>query len=152
IFTQRTGVQLQWIEGNPSDQLAKMLASKGRNAPFDVVIYDELIQDAAIGANLVMKVDPKIVTNLPFLYDFAKQKDGYGPSVNTWSVGIAYNAEIYKKNGIAEPTSWADLWNPKVAGRVALPDITQSAAKDLVIATARLAGGDERNADMAFPK
>src|SRR5262249_19560300 len=123
-----------------------------RAAPFDVVFYDELTQDAAISANVVMKVDPNIITNMAFLYDAAKQKDGYGPSINFWSVGIAYNTEIYKKNGIPEPTSWADLWNPKAAGRVAMPDITQSTAKDVVIATARLLGGDERNADAAFPK
>src|SRR5262249_25627102 len=149
LFTQRTGIQLQWIDGNPADHLAKMIASKGRAAPFDVVFYDELTQDAAISANVVMKVDPNIITNMAFLYDAAKQKDGYGPSINFWSVGIAYNTEIYKKNGIPEPTSWADLWNPKAAGRVAMPDITQSTAKDVVIATARLLGGDERNADAA---
>src|SRR5262249_8612129 len=117
LFTQRTGIQLQWIDGNPADHLAKMIASKCRAAPFDVVFYDELTQDAAISANVVMKVDPNIITNMAFLYDAAKQKDGYGPSINFWSVGIAYNTEIYKKNGIPEPTSWADLWNPKAAGR-----------------------------------
>lgn len=152
IFTQRTGIQLQWIDGNPADHLAKMIASKGRVAPFDVVFYDELVQDAAISAGVVMKVDPKIITNMAFLYDAAKQKDGYGPAVNFWAVGLAYNTEIYKKNGIPEPTSWTDLWNPKVAGRVAMPDITQSTAKDVVIAAARLQGGDERNADAAFAK
>ncbi|MGE3150773.1 MAG: ABC transporter substrate-binding protein [Pseudorhodoplanes sp.] len=152
IFTQRTGIKIEWIDGNPSDHLAKMIASKGRAAPFDVAFYDELVQDAAISAGVAAKIDPNIVTNLKYLYNEAKQKDGYGPAVNFWAVGVAYNTEIYKKNGIPEPTSWNDLWNPKLAGRIALPDITQSTAKDLVIATARLLGGNEGKTDGAFEK
>lgn len=99
-----------------------------------------------------MKLDPAIVTNLDHIYGVAKQKDGYGPGMNFYSVGLVYNTKIFKDNNIPEPTSWNDMWNPKLAGRIALPDITQSTAKDVVIATARLLGGDERNADAAFPK
>jgi putative spermidine/putrescine transport system substrate-binding protein len=152
IFTLRTGIDIQWIDGNPTDHLAKMLASRGRAAPFDVVYLDEYVQESAIAAKTVMKLDPSIVTNLKYLYDKAKNPDGYGPAINFWSVGLAYNTDLFEKNGISAPTSWADLWNPKLAGKIALPDITQSSAKDLIIATARLNGGDEKNADMAFKK
>lgn len=152
MFTSRTGIKIDWIDGNPTDHLAKMIASRGRAAPFDVVYYDDLVQDAAVSANVVMKIDPAIVTNLDHLYDLAKQKDGYGPGMNFYSVGLAYNTKIFKNNNIPEPTSWDDMWNPNLAGHIALPDISQSTAKDIVIATARLLGGDERNADAAFPK
>src|SRR5262249_2178227 len=139
-------------DGNPTDHLAKMIASKGRTAPFDVVYYDELTQDEAIHAGVVAKIDPNIVTNLRYQYNEGKQKDGYGPYYDFWSVGLVYNVEIYKKNGIPEPTSWSDMWNPKVAGRIALPDITQSTAKDVIIATARLLGGNESKTDGVFEK
>jgi putative spermidine/putrescine transport system substrate-binding protein len=152
LFTSRTGIRIQWIDGNPTDHLARMIASRGRAAPFDVVYYDDLVQDAAIRAHVVMKIDPAVVTNLDYLYDIARQQDGYGPGMNFYSVGFAYNTRIFKDNGIPEPTSWDDMWNPKLAGHIALPDITQSTAKDVVIATARLLGGDERNADAAFPR
>jgi len=152
LFTARTGIKVEWINGNPTDHLAKLIASRGRAAPFDVVYYDDLVQDAAISAGVVTKIDPAIVTNLNHLYDAAKQKDGYGPGMNFYSVGLAYNTEIFKDNGIPAPTSWSDMWNPKMAGHIALPDITQSTAKDIIIATARLLGGGERNADAAFPR
>lgn len=152
LFTARTGIKIQWIDGNPTDHLAKMIASRGRAAPFDVVYYDDLVQDAAIGANVVMKIDPTLVTNLDHLYDIAKQRDGYGPAMNFYAVGLVYNTKIFKDSNIAEPTSWNDMWNPQFAGHIALPDITQSTAKDIVVATARLLGGDERNADAAFAK
>jgi putative spermidine/putrescine transport system substrate-binding protein len=152
LFTARTGIKIQWIDGNPTDHLAKMIASRGRAAPFDIVYYDDLVQDAAIDANVVMKIEPTIVTNLDHLYDIAKQQSGYGPEMNFYSAGLVYNTKIFKDKDIPEPTSWNDMWNPKLAGHIALPDITQSTAKDVVIATARLLGGDERNADAAFPK
>src|ERR1700752_1564883 len=152
LYTARTGVKIQWIDGNPTDHLAKMIASRGRVAPFDVVYYDDLVQDAAIGANVVMKIDPAIVTNLDHVYGIAKQRDGYGPAMNFYSVGLVYNTKIFEDKNIPEPTSWNDMWNPLFAGHIALPDITQSTAKDVVVATARLLGGDERNADAAFAK
>lgn len=152
LFTSRTGINIQWIDGNPTDHLAKMIASRGRGAPFDVVYYDDLVQDAAISAKVVMKIDPTIVTNLDHVYGVAKQRDGYGPAMNFYSVGLVYNTKIFKDKNIPEPTSWNDMWNPQFAGHIALPDITQSTAKDVVVATARLLGGDERNADAAFAK
>ncbi len=152
LFTSQTGIKIQWFNGNPTDHLAKMIVSRGRVAPFDVVYYDDLVQDAAVSANLVVKIDPTIVTNLDHLYGIAKQKDGYGPGMNFYSVGLTYNTKIFKDNNIPEPTSWNDMWNPKLAGHIALPDITQSTAKDVLIATARLLGGDERTADGAFRK
>lgn len=152
LFTSRTGINIQWIDGNPTDHLAKMIASRGRSVPFDVVYYDDLVQDAAIDANVVMKIDPTIVTNLDHVYGIARQRDGYGPAMNFYSVGLVYNTKILKDKNIPEPTSWNDMWNPRFAGHIALPDITQSTAKDVVVATARLLGGDERNADAAFAK
>jgi putative spermidine/putrescine transport system substrate-binding protein len=152
IFTLRTGIAIEWIDGNPTDHLAKMIANRGRNVPFDVVYLDEYVQDSAIDAKVVAKIDPAIITNMKYLYDKAKHADGFGPAINFWSVGIAYNHQIFERNGIPAPTSWSDLWNPKLAGKIALPDITQSAAKDLIIAAARLEGGDERNPEAAFRK
>ena len=34
-MTRTTGVKIEWIDGNPSDQFAKMLAARGREAPFE---------------------------------------------------------------------------------------------------------------------
>lgn len=152
LFTLRTGINIEWIDGNPTDHLAKMIASKGREAPFDVVYLDEYVQDSAMGADVIEKIDPASVPNMKYLYDKALNKEGFGPAVNFWSVGIAYNTQLFAENNIPEPTSWADLWNPQLAGKIALPDITQSSAKDLIIATARLSGGDETNLGDAFAK
>ena len=41
LFTKRTGIKIEYIYGNPADHLAKMIASRGREAPFDLVAMDD---------------------------------------------------------------------------------------------------------------
>ena len=144
IYSTRTGVKIQYIDGTSRDFLAKMIASKGREPPFDVVYLEQDVQADAIEAGVLAKIDPKIVTNLAFLYDEAKNHDGYGPGHIFYSVGITYNYEKFKEAGIPDPTSWNDLWNPKLAGRVAVPDLAQIFGRQFVIAAAWLKGGTER--------
>src|SRR5262249_70879 len=91
LFTRRTGIKIEVQYGNPADFLAKMIASRGREAPFDVVCLDDDVTSAAIDAKVVAKLDPAIVTNLKYLYPEAINKDGYGPSLFFFSFGIAYN-------------------------------------------------------------
>lgn len=152
VFTNRTKIKIQWIDGNPKDHLAKMLASRGREAPFDVVYLDDNVHADAVKAGLVMKLDPAIVTNLKYLYNEAKDKDGYGPGMIFYSVGLAYNTKKFKELGLPEPTSWNDLWHPKLAGHVAVPDITTIAGQDFLIAAARINGGDEKRIEKGFEK
>src|SRR5262245_25216399 len=71
LFTLRTGIQIEWIDGNPTDHLAKMVASKGREAPFDVVYLDEYVQESAMEADTLEKIDPATVPNMKYLYDKA---------------------------------------------------------------------------------
>lgn len=147
ILTQRTGIKVQYIDGTARDFLAKMIASKGREPPFDVVYLEQDIQADAIEAGVIAKLDPQIVTNLSMLYDEAKQKDGYGPGMIFYSVALTYNYQKFKEAGVPEPTSWADLWNPKLAGRVAVPDLAQIMGRQFLIAATRLQGGDEHSLD-----
>jgi putative spermidine/putrescine transport system substrate-binding protein len=145
IFTQRTGIKIQFIDGNPTDHLAKMLASKGREAPYDVVYLDDDVQAKAAEAGVLAKLDPAQVPNLKHLYDEAKNKSGYGPGILFFSIGIAYNVEKLKQAGITDVTSWNDLWNPKLAGRVAVPDLSTIMGRNFLVASARLNGGSEKD-------
>ena len=142
-MTRMTGVKIEWTHGNPSDFFAKMLASRGRQAPFDVVLLDDAVQDAAIKAGVVAKLDPALVPNLDKLYPRARNPQGYGPYAILYSIGIVYNKDKLKAAGIAEPTSWQDLWNPKLAGHISIPDISLPQGADFVMKMAQLNGGSE---------
>jgi putative spermidine/putrescine transport system substrate-binding protein len=143
LFTRRTGAQVQYIDANPADHLAKMIAMRGREAPYDVVYLDVDIQAQAIKAGVLEKLDPAAVPNVQYVYDQAKNKEGYGPAMMIYTIGIAYNKEKFAAAGIPAPTSWADLWDPRLAGKVVIPDLSSVQGRAFLIAAARLAGGGE---------
>jgi putative spermidine/putrescine transport system substrate-binding protein len=151
-YTRTTGVKVEWIHGNPSDHFAKMLAARGREAPFDVVLLDDAVQNAATRAGLVAKLTPEQVPNLKQLYPQALNKEGYGPWVILYSVGIVYNKDKLKAAGIPEPTSWEDLWDPKLAGHISVPDMSLPQGADFVIKIAQLNGATEANVIPALEK
>jgi putative spermidine/putrescine transport system substrate-binding protein len=143
LFTKRTGVKVQYIDANPSDHLAKMIASRGREAPFDVVYLDGDVQSIAAKANVLTKVDASQIPNMKYLYPEAKNKDGYGPAMMFYSIGLMYNKKKLAEAGIPEPKSWSDLWDPKLVGHIAIPDLSSVMGRSFLVGAARLAGGDE---------
>ena len=143
LFTKRTGIKVEYINANPGNHLAKMIAGKGREAPYDVVYLDDDIQALAIQAGVLDKIDPSKLSNLRHIFKEAQNAKGYGPGIIFVTVGIAYNKEKFKAAGIPEPTSWKDLWDPRLAGKVAVPEISRIDGKCFLIATARLLGGGE---------
>lgn len=144
-FTEATHVQVSFVAGNPPDHLQKLIASRGRPSPFDVVYLDDKTQPIAIDADTVIKLDPNIVNNLERIYPEARQKDGFGPAMLFWAWGLLYNSKIFRDRGIAPPTSWSELWKPELAGKVGVFDITGSGGVDLVVKSAELSGGGVNN-------
>jgi putative spermidine/putrescine transport system substrate-binding protein len=152
LFTARTGVKVEYIDANPPEHLAKLIASKGRESPFDIVYLDDIVQEQAIKAGVLERLDPAVVTNLRDLYEVAKNQDGYGPAMIFYSVGIAYNTQKYAEAGIAAPVSWTDLWDPRLGGKVVAPDLSIVMGRDFLIAAARLEGGDENTMEKGIEK
>ncbi|PWT85823.1 MAG: hypothetical protein C5B56_13430, partial [Proteobacteria bacterium] len=151
-FTRRTGIRVEVQFANPADFLAKMIASRGREAPFDIVCLDDDVTAAAIDAGVLQKLDPAIVKNLKHLYPETVNKDGYGATLFFFAFGVAYRKDKLQQAGIAEPTSWNDVWDPRLSGRVSVPDIINIQGRDLIIQTARLNGGDESTPEKGIEK
>ena len=145
IFTRQTGIKVEFIDGNAHDHLTKLVAARGRNVPFDVAYLDEDVHDAAVRLKLVQKIDPAIVTNLEHIIDKAKSPENYGPFLQFLSTGIAFNRKKFQEAGIPTPTSWKDLWDPRLAGKIAIPELSHPTGRGFVIAAARLEGSDERD-------
>ena len=59
VFTARTGVKIELVNGNSRDHLAKLVASKGREPPLDIVFLDEDVQVQAIAAGVLSKMTRK---------------------------------------------------------------------------------------------
>jgi putative spermidine/putrescine transport system substrate-binding protein len=151
-FTAKTGVKVQLIDGNADDHLAKMIASRGRDAPYDVIFLDDSVQYKAIAAHVLAKMTEQDVPNLKYTYDEVKSGQGYGPAMDLYSCGIAYNTQKFKEAGLAPPTAWADLWKPELAGHVGVPTLATTMGQCLLAAAERLAGGDESTPDKGITK
>jgi putative spermidine/putrescine transport system substrate-binding protein len=152
LFTARIGVKVEFIDANADDHLAKMIASKGQEPPVDVVYLDDSVQVKAIAAGVIDKFTEKEVPNLKFVYDEAKNPEGYGPAFDFYSCGYLYNVQKFIEAGIPTPTSWADLWNPKLAGKVAVPTLSTTMGQCFLAAAERLAGGDESTPEKGIAK
>lgn len=151
-FTRSTGIKVQFIDGNNPDHLAKVIATRGRTPPYDVMITDKATQDSAIANNLLLKLDPELVPHLAELVEGVRHPDRYGPQFLLIDRGIAYNPEKFREAGIPEPTSWLDLWHPRLAGKVSVPDITQANGPGFLIQINRVVGGDESNLEKGIRK
>jgi putative spermidine/putrescine transport system substrate-binding protein len=152
LFTERTGIKVEYIDASPKTHLAKLVSSKGREAPYDIVYLDEDVQVEAMDAGVLAKLDPVVVKNLANIYPKARSADGYGPALIFASIAIAYNEDKFKAAGIAPPQSWADLFDPKLAGHVSVPSIDNVMGRVFVVAAAKLAGGDEGTLDKGLEK
>lgn len=69
-----------------------------------------------------------------------------------YSIGIAYNPQKFKDAGIPEPTSWNDLWDPRLAGKVIIPDLSAIQGRAFLVAATRLNGGDESQLEKGIEK
>src|ERR1700730_8333141 len=67
VFTARTGIKIELVNGNSRDHLAKLVASKGREPPLDIVFLDEDVQVQAIAAGVLSKMTESEVPNLKFV-------------------------------------------------------------------------------------
>lgn len=142
-FEQLTGARVEWIEGNPPDHLAKIIAQRGMAPPFDLVYLESYQQAQAIEQGLLEKIDPANIPNLKELYPQAVAAPGYGPGVIIYSMGLIYNEKQFRRLGLPAPTSWKVLWDAKLAGRVGTQDVNAVGGQHLLVAAALANGGDE---------
>ena len=143
-FEKATGIKLKIVVGTALSNFAKIAASRA-NPEVDVYWSNELTHAAGKQQGLYEKLDPKIVTNLADVYDFAKDPDGIGVGVYVLATGIQYNSKALKDAGIPPPTSWNDLWDPRMKGRVALYSFDVAYSQDLLVLLTKLAGGTEKD-------
>ncbi len=139
------GGKIEYVSGNPRILLSKLVAARGQDAPFDVVEIVDSTWPDTLAAGFVQKLNLDNVPNVkdldPSMYDDYK--------VANWITeeGFVFNIDKFKELGISRPTSFSDLLDPKLKGRVSFPDINVNTALNPIVGFAADAGGDENNID-----
>jgi putative spermidine/putrescine transport system substrate-binding protein len=142
------GGELVIVAGQPADTMAKLIAARGAEPPFDLMETTDDFLPALESKGYLDEIPLGGIANAGKLVDADKSKLW----VKTWTTqeGIIYNTEKFKENGIPAPKKYADLANPKLAGRVSIPDISGGGAVPCLVGMAVEMGGDEANIDPAL--
>ena len=137
------GGTVQFVHASTQDNIAKLVAARGRDVPIDVLEILDALMPTFTKENLLQKIDLSQVPNIKYL------KDGFYDEwkVATWIVqeGICYNREKFKELGLPAPTTYKDLGNPKLHGMVVIPDITSGGGLANFAGIVYAAGGDVQN-------
>jgi spermidine/putrescine-binding protein len=145
---EELGGKVEYVTAPPRENLAKLIAAKGRPAPFDVVEMGDLTWVDTYDAGFLQKIN---LANVPNTRDLLKtQFDDW--KVASWITqeGIVVNVEKFKEAGIPVPERYRDLLHPKLQGKLALLDISTAGAVQLLVGATMDAGGTQENVDLGL--
>lgn len=142
---EELGGKVEYVTAPPRENLAKLIAAKGRPAPFDVVEMGDLTWVDTYDGGFLQKIN---LANIPNTKDLLKtQFDEWKVASWVTQEGIVVNAEKFKENGIPIPVRYRDLLHPKLQGKLALLDISTAGAAQLLVGATLDAGGTQENVD-----
>lgn len=141
---EKLGGKLEFVTGPPSAHLAKLIVTKGKVPPFDLMEVDEPAAPQFMKAGVLQKYDVSKLPNSAGLISPIAQ-DGYLVPDWVFQLGVVYNAKKFKELGIAPPTRYSDLIDPRLKGRVGVPDISGGLGLFVIYGFATDAGGNENN-------
>ncbi len=146
---REAGGAVDYVLDTPQGNLAKLVAARGGVVPFDNMESGlELVQLMAAD-RFIADLDYSSIPNAAALPELARAKN-YVMTLGSMD-GIVYNHEVFEELGIAPPQKYSDLADPKLAGKVAFPDITHTQHWNAVTGLAYEAGGSEADLKKAVP-
>ncbi|MDP3886221.1 ABC transporter substrate-binding protein [Hydrogenophaga sp.] len=146
-FEAKTGAKVVYVPGNSTDTLAKLQAQKGKQE-MSVALIDDGPMYQAVGLGLCAKVEQSGAVKE--LYPSARMLGDSSVGIGFIATGLAYNKEVFAKNGWKAPTSWNDLTDPKYKQKVVIPPITNGYGLLTLVMMSKLNGGGEATMDPGF--
>ena len=140
---EKRGAKVEYVIGNALENFNKLVAARGQKPPFDVMEFQSDLWKPLLDSGFLMPLPYASIPNAAGLGGTQKGKE----TVSTWTLeeGVVYNAAKFKELGLAKPTRYSDLFNSKLAGRIAWPDISYGPYALIGLSTE--SGGDELNVD-----
>lgn len=145
-FERAFGAKVSLRYGAYSAMLTNAMVNKN-NPELDVLLlgYPDSIRAVTedLGAPLTVADIPNIADVHPIWWDQYRRQ---GVGLDYVTFGIMYRKDMVK----TPPTSWADLWKDEYKGRLTIPGIASAGAWELLVAAAKINGGDESNLTPGF--
>lgn len=139
-FEKATGAKVVVEEGWTSASVAKLQAQRA-DPKLDVVMFDDIGVVQAGRDGLLESINFAQVPNAKDVlpqYIFEKDK---GIGFYVYLLGIAYNTDAVKK----VPSSWTELWDPKLKGKIILPALDGMSAHKFLMIASYSHGGTQTN-------
>lgn len=141
------GAKLEFVFGSPQDNMAKIIAAlRGRGEPpMDAFEILGAMVPQVTALNLLEPLDYATIPNAAALEPAQRQPK----FVAIWTTQemIIYNTARFADMGLPLPTSLKDLADPRLKGRVMIPDISSGGGIEAAGAFAITAGGSEQDID-----
>lgn len=133
-FTAQTGIPVEFEVGGTIPRLTKAKVAKG-NPLVDVTLTTTHVARLYITDGLYEKLDLSRLSHAKDLFREAIRSDSH---LGVWA--YVYTV-AYRPDRIGfELRKWADLWDSRLAGKVAMPDFDPS---HIITVSAKLEGGNE---------
>jgi len=135
-FTVKTGIPVEFEVGGTIDRLAKARVAKG-SPLVDLNVTTTHVARLYISDGLYEKLD---MAKIPNSKEIAREAFRSEYHLGAWAYvyTIVYRPDLVKED-IAK---WADLWNPALKGKIAMPDFDPS---HIITIAALMEGGNEVN-------
>lgn len=148
---EEMGAKVEYVIGTPRDNFAKLLTARRQgDLPIDLMEISPELTLTLEKQGFLEPLNYQAIPNAASTDQIYRTPSAVATQVI--QIGIAYNKKKFDELGLPKPTSFADLYNPKLAGHVAMTDINSIEAPYLLVAFAMLGGGNETNLDPGFKK
>ena len=122
-FEKANNAKVVVVPGTSSEILAKAQANKDK-PQMHVMFLDDGVMARAVGMGLCEKMKPSAA--LDQVFPTARFKGDMATGVTMGMTGLAYNKKMYADKGWAAPTSWMDMADPKLKGKVVFQSVSSS--------------------------
>ena len=139
------GMKIEFQTASPNDNIAKLVAAKGRgDAPIDVMEVGAPLMPLIEEGKFAAKIDLGLVPNKAHM-PASLYNDRQFVTL-TAQYGIVYEKQKFADMGIPPPRTLQDLTHPKLKRKVAFPDIASGPVGWTTVAMlAQSAGGNLKN-------
>ncbi|WP_336058092.1 ABC transporter substrate-binding protein [Nitratireductor sp. CH_MIT9313-5] len=146
-FEAQCGCDLVVETGNSVERLAKLEARKD-DPEIDMAVMSTHDALAAARAGITQKIDVSRLSNYDKLYDIAKDPvgDNMGVGYTFYATSIAYRADEVTIE------SWEDLFQDKLKGRVAFPNVTTNQGPPALYMLGQAIGDDAASLEAPINK
>src|SRR5215216_2557074 len=137
-----------------SGNMLERIGAQGGAPRLSIAHWDTPIGVEACARGLCEPMDASRIPNLAQLDPKSVIKDDQGRIVllspEVVGIGLVYNEEMFKKNNLLPPTSWADLTRTELKGRISVTAPASTFGTAALVMYAKMNGGGESNIDPGF--